>query len=170
MLSPSRSLLVGYGLVLLCVGWITAVVFQSAGAPFPTRPARGEAGSRYRAVIVVQEGDCSARIGFVHVFSRPHLKEAYRIDGLLVGNGTIDRARSHLSAAGIALPLRRDAGTARRIHALGYDSTPYLLLVDARGRIVFATPPPTSPQDTHRLSRILGALAGRPEPPQLPRS
>ncbi|HEU4884632.1 MAG TPA: hypothetical protein VFT45_20420, partial [Longimicrobium sp.] len=79
--------------------------------------------------------------------------------------------RSRLSASGITLPLRKDARTARRIHALGYDSTPYLLLVDAHGRIVFATSPPTSPQDIHRLSRILGALAQRPDPdPQLPRS
>jgi hypothetical protein len=171
MLSPSRSLLAVCGFVFLCVGWGAAVVFPSAGATFPAGFARGEAGARYRAVIVVQEGDCSARIGFVHVFSRPHLREVYQIDGLLVGRGTIDDARSRLSASGIALPLRRDARTARRIHALGYDSTPYLFLVDARGRIVFATPPPTSPRDTHRLSRILGAFAERPDPvPQLPRS
>jgi hypothetical protein len=171
MLSQSRSLIVVYGLVLLCAGWAVAVVFPLAGTPLPAGIAQGEADAKYRAVIVVQEGDCSARIGFVHVFSRPHLKEAYRLDGLLVGRGTIDHARSGLSASGIAIPLRRDARTARRIHALGYDSTPYLLLVDTRGRIVFATPPPTSPQETHRLSRILGALAGRPEPtPQLPRS
>lgn len=171
MLSPSRSVFVVYGFVFLCVGWVAAALFASAGTPFPAGFARGKADARYRAVIVVQEGDCSARIGFVHVFSRPHLREAYQLDGLLVGRGTIDGARSRLAASGIALPLRKDAGTARRIHALGYDSTPYLLLVDGQGRIVFATPPPTSPQDTDRLSQILGALTERRDPnPQFSRS
>ena len=171
MLSPSRSVFVVYGFVFLCVGWVGAMVFPRARPVFPAGFAQGEAGARYRAVVVVQEGDCSTAIDFVHVFSRPHLRGAYQIDGLLVGRGTIDHARSRLSASGITLPLRRDAGTARRIHALGYDSTPYLLLVDARGRIVFATPPPSSPQDTHSLSRILGALAQGPDPnPQLSRS
>jgi hypothetical protein len=171
MLSPSRSVFVVYGFVFLCIGRVGAMVFPIARPTFPAGFAQGEAGARYRAVIVVQEGDCSSRIGFVHVFSRPHLRDAYQIDGLLVGRGTIDQARSRLSASGIMLPLRRGAGTARRIHALGYDSTPYLLVVDPRGRIVFATPPPTSPQDIHSLSRMLGALAQRPEPnQQLPRS
>lgn len=117
-------------------------------------------GPELLAVAVFQLADCTEAGDFLRVFSDEEYNSSFEVRGIVVGSGDdLQRAAARLGSDLESISLRR-AG--RRdmlaLDALGYDATPYVLIVDRAGRLRWTGGPPQTPAEWVRLRASVRAL------------
>ena len=125
------------------------------------RPAQSRAPSPLRAYAVMQLGDCTGNLSFLSLFRRPRVAHGIRMAGiLLAGEGTVAEARRALGPSLASLAV---VGIDHRVEgalvAVGQRATPFLVVLDRMGAVVFSAPAPRSAESQVALGRVLQQLA-----------
>jgi hypothetical protein len=125
-------------------------------------PDQGVPATPFTALVVFQEKDCESNLQILHLFERPSLRPAFSARGVLLPSSRRPdrRLEALVRHAYPSFEFRRAArGDARTLHALGFQRTPYLVVLDQGGRVRFRTTPPPTPAYFVLLARELRQLA-----------
>jgi len=123
---------------------------------------RVHADERATAFIVFSQADCDASLDFAVALQRPTIQRAIALDGFLLRDhpdnlpNIVARVRGRLD--GVAVHSLTTA-TVRTVDALGR-RTPYLLVLDRAGGVVFAASAPQSNDAMLGLTQALYAIRG----------
>jgi hypothetical protein len=111
----------------------------------------------YQSYVVLQPGDCTSNLEFLHLFSRPKIRSQVRIGAVVVGDGqAVKRAKEALARQGFDLPVQPLSNRiARALTPLGYSETPFLIVLDTARRVRVATTAPAGYDDLSRFEAIL---------------
>ena len=125
------------------------------------RPAPGTSSVPLHAYAVMQLGDCTSNLAFLTIFRRPRVARGIRMAGvLLAGEGTVAEARRALGPTMASLAV---VGVDHRVEvalvAIGQRATPFLVVLDRMGAVVFSSPTPATAEAQVALGRILQQLA-----------
>lgn len=117
---------------------------------------------RYTALIVFQEKDCESNLRLLSLFERPRLRPHFRERGLLLASGylpddrLVETVRTALPNFGFRRGTPREWRTLER---MGVVQTPYLIVLDGTGQVVYSAAAPTGPAEYVELTRGLTVLA-----------
>lgn len=155
-----RRLLVGLAGALVLVALVRLARYAER-APL----ARFDDASRLDApalLFVFQPGDCPSYRGLVERWNRLDGESEVRVVGvgLRLPADSAQRA-SRLARAGLEFPVRPDLADAAEdlMLRLGYDKTPFTVLVDEDGRPRLALPPAAAPEIQDAFYRQARGLA-----------
>ncbi len=126
--------------------------------PDPTRPLT--------AVAVLQEADCEGTVDFLRAFRRDALR-GYRVVVLVPDRDPDAVERRLVDRVGPVVVEHAGRRTVRALRSLGYRRTPFLVVLDAEGRIRFSTPGDdffARPDPAVDILGRVAAAAGIPEP------
>jgi hypothetical protein len=125
------------------------------------RPAAGASQVPLHAYAVMQLGDCTGNLSFLSLFRRPRVARGVRMAGILLGGaGTVADARRALgpSLASLAV-IDVDDRLEGALVAVGQRATPFLVVLDRMGAVVFSSPAPGTAEAQIALGRLLQQLA-----------
>ncbi len=125
------------------------------------RPVAGASQAPLHAFAVMQLGDCTGNLSFLSLFRRPRVAGGIHMAGIvLAGRGTVAEARRALgpSLASLAV-IDVDPRAEAALVAVGQRATPFLVVLDRMGAVVFSSPAPRSAESQVALGRILQQLA-----------
>jgi hypothetical protein len=150
--------------VLLCTAAVltTSSKPQALGEVLP--PLSGP--SPFRAYVFFQPADCASNLEFLRILARPKFQSTVAVAGMLTGADD-DRVKDHatrrfsdLTGRDVVLSPTRKVAAA--LAALGYRTTPFLVVLDVHGQVRFAASVPTSFEASRSFERQLFELTRTP--------
>ncbi len=154
-------------------GWIavllllacTAAVLVFNTRPRPLGPVLGSAHpapadhNAFRAYVVLQSEDCDSNLEFLRVFSRPKFRSRISVVGVVTGTdspGETATAAQLMAAQHSSIEvIEITREIARALTPLGFETTPFLVLLDPQGKVRLATPAPQGYDATRDFDVIL---------------
>jgi hypothetical protein len=158
--APAAGLVAATLVVLACTAFLklnnaTASLRALAAAP-------DSAPEALRALVVFQVRDCETPRPWLRVFDEPGIRDHVVVSGVVVGrDAELGEAARRMEAVYRRIPMRL-AGRpgARVLWHLGYRTTPYIVLLDAEGRVRFASAAPADPTDAETFKQaVRGTIA-----------
>lgn len=145
-------------LFLAIVLTITTALYAKRSTPalVDSLPPRDDSAAA-RVVVVYQEGDCDGSLAGLQLLRRSSLRGQIAFDAVFVGTSeamaeSIDR----LAAGGVKLTAVRFGSTLRsQLLPLGYHATPFLVVLDRKGRVRLTAP---LPEDMAGMSTLVDIL------------
>lgn len=125
-----------------------------------------ESTTPFRAYIFFQPMDCSGNLEFLRVFARPKFRSSIAVTGMLSPGTAADQKAEAIRRFGDLTGSRAVLSSSREVAAalvaLGYRTTPFVVVLDGQGHVRLATPVPQSFEASRNLDRQLADLALAP--------
>ena len=154
-------------------GWLVAtlVVLACTGfVRYQNTPARSlggavgiarEGGPEFLAVGVFQLRDCDQAAAYLRTFTEGPALGRFEVRGLVVGHAAdvtqaVAKLGRDVKGVSVRKAARRDMVA---LEAIGYQATPYVLVIDRAGRLRWTSPPPRSPAEWTAFRQAVATLA-----------
>jgi hypothetical protein len=123
---------------------------------------RLQSDSRYRAYVVARAEDCRSNMAFLTMFQRPAIVAGIHFEAvLLIANDqqlpALSDSLRRFGYEGSVRTITADRG--RIVRALGYATTPVVLLVGDGGELRYAAPVPVTADEIVELREELSRLS-----------
>jgi len=131
----------------------------TAGEARATDPS---AARDYDAFLVMQRADCEGNVHVLRFFARAPIRSRVRMAALLLvgSDADVDAVRQRLGHAPEGVPIHRaDAATVRALRAVGYRSTPFLVIAEHGGDVKMTLQLPSTPEEQAAFARWLPHLS-----------
>lgn len=150
--------------VLLCTAILLAGTPRSGplGALLPVPPGA----QPYHAYVFFQPADCATNLEFLRIFARPRFRSTVSVTGMLSGStsteATVNATHRFTDLTGRGSVLSPSRKTAGALVALGYRTTPFVIILDPSGRVRLASAVPTSFEASRQFEKQLLELTRTP--------
>lgn len=152
-------------IVMLCTAGIV-VTSPKPRALDEVLPVSASSSSPLHAYVFFQPADCSANLEFLRVLARPRFRSTVAVTGMIsrstgAGEKAISARRFRdLTGRGVVRSSSQKVDAA--MVALGYRTTPFIVVLDLHGQVRFAAQVPTSYEASRGFERQLAELTREP--------
>lgn len=117
-------------------------------------------GGRFQVTVVFKLEDCESNLQFLALFQRPRIRQSTHVTALLAADQRmLGDARRALRRWVPTVNVRwANPAAIRSLRSLGFQRTPFLLVLDPAGRLRLAAPAPSTPEAYVRLGTVLSLL------------
>lgn len=125
-----------------------------------------EVETAFRAYVFFQPIDCSGNLEFMRVFARPKFRSSIGVTGMLspsiAEDERVDAKRRFRDLTGSPAVLSSSREVAAALVALGYRTTPFVVVLDEHGQVRLAASVPVSFEAGQNFERQLAELVLQP--------